>query len=221
MASVFNPYNAELKANFKTLSDFVADCCASEKFCRKGDFGGEDECLPLPSRRGVCRGVSMVLDGLKKMQSCGTLPRILTLSGESGCGKTMLAKEAFYLIAERTFRSLELEGENWESVFSTVYNLAESWRGGDWLNERVRNAFFLVIDDLGAERDSSGFVKDKMFELLNARMGKWTLITTNLSLKNIAENYDARIASRLIRDGNTFMRINAGDYWLLRERGRL
>lgn len=133
----------------------------------------------------------------------------------------MLAKEAFYLIAERTFRSLAFDGENWESHFATVYNLADAWRSGDWLNKPARDTFFLVIDDLGAERDSSGFVKDKMFELLNARMGKWTLITTNLSLKNIAENYDARIASRLIRDGNIFMRINAGDYWLLRERGRL
>lgn len=182
--SVFNPYNAELRANFKTLLDFVADCCASEKFNLKGG-------------------------------------RWLTLSGECGCGKTMLAKEAFYLIAERTFRSLALDGENWESHFATVYNLADAWRSGNWLNKPARDAFFLVIDDLGAERDSSGFVKDKMFELLNARMGKWTLMTTNLSLKNIAENYDARIASRLIRDGNIFMRINAGDYWLLRERGRL
>lgn len=126
----------------------------------------------------------------------------------------MLAKEAFRFISKRTFRSAWLEGENWNSEFVTTYELAQAWRGGDWQTPRFRDAFFLVIDDLGAERDESGFVKDKMLELLNRRLGKWTILTTNLSLKNIAENYDARISSRLIRDENRVKRISAIDYAL-------
>ncbi len=36
-------------------------------------------------------------------------------------------------------------------------------------------------------------------ELLNARLGKWTVITSNLNIGQIAERLDVRISSRLMR----------------------
>lgn len=69
-----------------------------------------------------------------------------------------------------------------------------------------------MLDDLGASRDKTGYTGECLFRLCNARVGKFTLFTTNLDLKGISERIDPRIASRLIRDGNEFKAITAGDY---------
>ena len=52
-----------------------------------------------------------------------------------------------------------------------------------------------------AGHSHSTFAIDKLYELLNERLGKWTVLTSNLTLTQFQE-WDQRIASRLIRDGN-------------------
>jgi chromosomal replication initiation ATPase DnaA len=52
------------------------------------------------------------------------------------------------------------------------------------------------LDDFGT-RSVSDAAFDVCFELINHRIGKPTIITTNLSLQQIAELYDDRIADRL------------------------
>lgn len=148
----------------------------------------------------------------------------LTLAGVNGCGKTMLANQAFsYVSRHYPFAgSVWISGERgrlttrrpkcvWidEVAFSKrckegEYDLPE-YLGEDWL---------VVLDDLGASRDKSGFTGEMLFRLCNARIGKFTLFTTNLDLRGIAEQIDPRITSRLIRDGNEFKAITAGDYSL-------
>jgi len=49
--------------------------------------------------------------------------------------------------------------------------------------------------------------------LLDKRMGKWTFITSNLTMERFAE-LDNRIASRLIRDHNKVLQIVTTDYAL-------
>ena len=103
-------------------------------------------------------------------------PHWLTLSGVSGCGKTMLATEA-YKVAVKYF-----EVSNDAKGFTTV-----------------RDIYFNKI---------------RLFTLLEKRLNKWTLITTNLKLKTIQDSYDVRIASRIIRDGNIYRNFKSGDWWL-------
>ena len=57
----------------------------------------------------------------------------------------------------------------------------------------------VIIDDLGTELESS-FVTSYFFSFLNERqqLGKSTLITTNLDLKNLNDRYSERICSRII-----------------------
>ena len=76
------------------------------------------------------------------------------------------------------------------------------------------DAWLLVIDDFGTQYDKSGFVLSKLFELINRRMGKWTVITSNLNLKQIANDVDPRIASRLVRDGNRVVDCSTKDFYL-------
>ena len=57
----------------------------------------------------------------------------------------------------------------------------------------------VIVDDLGTELESS-FVTSCFFSFLNGRqqLGKSTLITTNLNLKELNQKYSDRICSRII-----------------------
>lgn len=158
--------------------------------------------------------------------------RWLTLSGRSGCGKTMLAKEAFEFvkanagIRERFKTPIEVCGEVRGYDEYAVRNVVEFYEQGElsaslsapeWRNRRAENAFFIAVDDLGAGHNSD-FLIGKLGELLNRRMGKWTMITTNFSQKDMAEILDTRIASRITRDGNVLREILSGDYCLRKSR---
>lgn len=144
-------------------------------------------------------------------------PHWLTLSGVSGCGKTMLAREV-YVFADRHLggvynRTAECVQPS-RLVFRKIVNMADDWRDGVYRRQADEEADLLIIDDIGAERDGTGFIKGKLFDLLERRLGKWTVLTTNLKLRAIQDNYDVRIASRMIRDGNVYRPVKSGDWWL-------
>src|SRR5207249_9290109 len=65
----------------------------------------------------------------------------------------------------------------------------------------VCNDWFVALDDIGAER-ASGFSVSKLDQIIDARLGKWTVITYNFSSEEIAEHIYVRIASRLARGTN-------------------
>jgi DNA replication protein DnaC len=98
-------------------------------------------------------------------------------------------------------------------LFSYWPDIADALRGGDYgrLNP-LYSADFLAIDDLGAEYESD-FINSKLQQLLNKRLNKWTVITSNLSLDDFSHK-DERIASRLVRGGNKVIQIDATDYYL-------
>ena len=59
----------------------------------------------------------------------------------------------------------------------------------------------LVIDDLGTELNNA-FITSQLFHCLNERQlsGKSTLISTNLSMRNLKDRYTERIFSRIIEN---------------------
>jgi DNA replication protein DnaC len=68
----------------------------------------------------------------------------------------------------------------------------------------VCNDWFVALDDIGAER-ASDFSVSKLDQVVDARLGKWTVITCNFSREEIAEHMDVRIASRLGRGKNVIV----------------
>jgi len=50
-------------------------------------------------------------------------------------------------------------------------------------------------------------------KLTHKRLDHWTIITSNWSQKEIAEEVDTRIASRIIRSGSKVIELNTTDYW--------
>lgn len=131
----------------------------------------------------------------------------LTLSGKTGTGKTMLAKQAF----------AEIQPTSLTRAFVRSRDFADEMFSGNWSIARAfERTEFLVFDDLGANRDKGGAIANALAELAEIRLGRWTLWTTNLTL-DLIDDIDPRIRSRITRDGNQFVRIEADD-WELRNR---
>ena len=110
----------------------------------------------------------------------------LTLAGPVGCGKTMLARQIFAEAKKHNTAgnaSIYVRSKWDESdrrpgcAWFDVMTFAKRMRGGEYdLPEYLARDFIVVMDDLGAERDTSGFIADAMFRFCNARLGKWTCL---------------------------------------------
>jgi len=85
---------------------------------------------------------------------------------------------------------------------------AEYWRLDDAIDANL-----LLLDDIGASSDSS-FSLEQLYSLLESRIRKWTVITSNLTLEEIGQRMDTRIASRLIRHNNVCVEVDTVDFSL-------
>jgi DNA replication protein DnaC len=151
----------------------------------------------------------------------GGRPRWLSLLGSSGAGKTFLARRVW-----RWFQTSEL----WQTriidndcgrpeaqypghwcYWPKLGGLLASNEGYDALRELAMDRF-VVFDEIGADRDPSGHIRDCLARTLSSRVDKWTIITSNKSLQQVGDDIDPRIASRMIRDGSETVVIEVPDY---------
>ena len=74
----------------------------------------------------------------------------------------------------------------------------------------------LFLDDVGSERDTTGFASDQLCALLGQRARRWTIITSNKNLDQIGET-DVRLADRIVREpGNQMVELKTLSYALRR-----
>jgi DNA replication protein DnaC len=145
-------------------------------------------------------------------------PRWLSILGTSGAGKTFLAQQVMRWFQQEG-RWYQLEGRG--GTFTTGYDgRFFDWRktcgkmlAGEWdIADCIEEQWFAVIDDIGAEHDPSGVLKSKLDQICNSRLRKWTIITSNFLLADVAEKLDVRIASRMQRGGNVVYEVNTTDF---------
>lgn len=158
-------------------------------------------------------------------------PRWLSLLGSTAAGKTMLAKRIWHLFRDNLH--MQIDWERSKATQKSHCPRVMRWRGGflNWgraVSERmlqgeygfledVRDYDFFVIDDILSEYEKHRSLSaSKLYNVFEARLGKWTVITCNASLEQIGQALDSRIASRMIRNNSVVVDVDVPD-WNLRD----
>ncbi len=140
----------------------------------------------------------------------------LLFMGAPGLGKTHLTLAIVSGVVDKGFIPFYGPAEN---LFTLISN--ERFTGenkGSY--QSMLGCDLLVIDDLGTEY-SNEFSKSMLYNLINSRLlsKKPTIINTNLTMKEIADRYGERIASRLIGgyNANKFIGVDVRQQKFLEE----
>ncbi len=139
----------------------------------------------------------------------------LVLIGNTGTGKTHLAAAVTRGIAQTGIRTLYFR-----STLDIIREIKDSYNEDSRFTEleltkKYSNADFLVIDDLGSEKHTE-WSAQTLYSVIEDRIkeARPTVITTNLSLGEIASQISKRIASRLAM--YTVIKITMPDYRMRR-----
>ena len=140
----------------------------------------------------------------------------LLLIGTTGTGKTHVS----------TAIAKEVIAQGFDVLYDSVQNIIN-----DFENDKFRSGYnqtelsstkylecdLLIIDDLGTEFISQ-FSVSALYNLINTRQNKGlsTIISTNLSAKELAGKYDGRIYSRIVGADYTVLRFEGNDYRISR-----
>lgn len=135
-----------------------------------------------------------------------------TLTGLPGRGKTFMAVSILNYIHDNAKPALSCmfvsiaKMSQWELQASTSDDQTKKDQVTK-LEQRCEMVDVLVLDDFGSEsvfntsdkrKTASEFTQKWMFRMIDARAGKTTIVTTNLSGERLKMAYDGKLISRLI-----------------------
>ena len=122
-------------------------------------------------------------------------PSIL-MEGRTGLGKTHLSLAIVGKVIEKGYSVLYNSAQNF---FRELQNERFGKSGSSAFENMMLECDLLVIDDLGAEF-STTFTVSALYNIVNTRIntGLPTIISTNLTLTEIENQYSNRISSRFI-----------------------
>ena len=153
-----------------------------------------------------------------KSVKAGDQPYWLSLLGTSGAGKTYLARKVWRWFSHSSFFRSSIDDDTKEIIYPGSWcnwpRLAGELLGNSGYGrlEDLQTEKLTILDEIGADRDPSGHVRDCMSRLLSGRVGKWTLITSNKSLGDVDRDIDTRVASRMLRDGSIVVEVDVSDF---------
>ena len=151
--------------------------------------------------------------------------RWLTLTGRSGTGKTHLASKIAKIVKRRRVDERIITPSRWTFFRARTLkwgSFVDALMAGEWgIVRELSEVDFLFLDEIGDEAVGTREIAFSKFgRVCDARLGKWTVFTSNLGLEHIAK-IDARISSRMLRQGNVVVDVggNVSDYALRRRNG--
>ncbi|MEJ8552758.1 ATP-binding protein [Tepidibacter sp. Z1-5] len=122
----------------------------------------------------------------------------LLFHGQTGVGKTFMCSCIAKKILDKGYTVLYETSYNIVEIFKN-YKFEKNYTSTDKQNYKLLfESDLLIIDDLGSEMTNS-FTISELFNIINSRLidGKKTIISTNLSPVQMANNYTERIWSRI------------------------
>ena len=137
------------------------------------------------------------------------------LTGKSGTGKSHLAMAIAWNVLERSNYEKNVLFVNYRELldqlrFAMNDKEAHKQIQGALIAE-LKTADLVVIDDIGAElggnkaSDSSRYNNDTLTGILEARQNMATIVTTNLTAKELQAAYGERILSRILQNSKGFV----------------
>lgn len=130
-------------------------------------------------------------------------------TGKAGTGKSHLSMAMLQVVNEYSEpyrKCLFVSLDELMRRIKDSFNNKESYYTEQRMIDLLTEADLLVLDDLGAEtgavttdRTATDFTTRTLYAIINGRMNKPTIITTNLSSKDMAKMYDSKLISRMFR----------------------
>lgn len=135
----------------------------------------------------------------------------LILTGSCGIGKSHLAMAIAKEIMKQRYTALFLNVQDAISMFRSTYSNNTNEHESELL-EIIKSVDLMVIDDYGIKLNDYGM--GKLFQILESRVDKHNIITTNLRLEEMTNGLDSeRIFSRMIKNA-TVLELSGIDYRL-------
>lgn len=159
---------------------------------RDADQLAEGAGIPRKYHRAKLSGLTPAVQGT--VEEWATGPDFLTFLGPVGCGKTWAAAAAAkeWLVLHEGRGSVR-----WVESPTLIREMRDFETAGDTF-ERYGRAGLLVLDDLGAERDTE-YASEQVLALISRRYD-WerpTVVTTNVPAEELMK-YHPRLASRIL-----------------------
>ncbi len=158
---------------------------------------------PREIARGAFSAAKEMLGAIGKADSS------LYIYGNTGVGKTFLSRCIAEEAAGKGKTVLYFSaGDFFELLADAAFSQKERGDAGPRL---VRECDLLIVDDLGTEMPTA-FTASALFRMINFRLenNRSTIISSNLSLKELSEKYSERIFSR-ITSGYRIIRLTGSD----------
>lgn len=131
------------------------------------------------------------------------------LTGKAGTGKSHLSMAMLKIVNEHSDpyrKCLFISIDELMRRIKDSFNNPESQHTEQRMTEMLTKSDLLVIDDLGAEtgaitsdKAATDFTTRTLYSIVNGRMKKPTIITTNLSGADLTKKYDSKLISRMLR----------------------
>jgi DNA replication protein DnaC len=132
----------------------------------------------------------------------GENPQNLLLTGPTGTGKTFLTHCIAKYLMDACFSVIYLSAIDLFDIFSRQqFGEEQEQKEEEYLFQSILDCDLLIIDDLGTEMGNS-FTNTRLFYCMNERAAKHKamVISTNLSLNQLRNEYSERIISRIVSD---------------------
>lgn len=146
----------------------------------------------------------------------------LFFQGDTGLGKSHLSYCVYKKYADKYERATFIDLPSFLNKIRNSFGYSDSAQNQEKMMSIMKTADLLVLDDIGAEYvkpDANGYeswAADILFQIVNSRLGKKTIYTTNFTSKHLTKKYgmmSKRIISRMMSNAQV-IKVDGEDHRL-------